>query len=88
MTEYRIQFAFKGKREHIVTANTPNRAYPRQHIDIDIPHGLRGHVIIPDTLKITFDLDNESTDKGRSVVNNVVRALVKKKVAHSGFNRN
>ena len=35
----RIQRVFKGRREHIVTANTPNIAYPRQHTDIDIPHG-------------------------------------------------
>ena len=31
-------------------------------------------------MKITFNFDIESTDKTRSVVNNVGRALVKKKV--------
>ena len=59
MVEHRTQFAFKGKREHIIMTNTPNLAYPRQHIDIEIPHGSRDHVIIPDTLKIRFDLDLE-----------------------------
>ena len=54
----------------------PNMAYPNQHIDIKIPHGWRDHVIIPDSVKITFNLDIESTDKSRSVVNNVGRALV------------
>ena len=39
----------------------------------------RDHVIITDTVKITFNLDIESTDKARIVVNNVGRALVKKK---------
>ena len=39
----------------------------------------RDHVIITDTVKITFNLDIESTDKTRIVVNNVGRALVKKK---------
>ena len=57
-----------------------NIAYPDQHI----PHGSRDHVIIPDTVKITFNLDIESTDKARSVVNNVGRALVKKKVLMLG----
>ena len=57
----------------------PNIAYPNQHIDIEIPHGSRDHVIIPDTVKITFNLDIESEDKARSVVN-VGRALIKKKV--------
>ena len=54
--EQRTQFAFKGKREHIVKVNIPNTGYPNQHIDV------------------------ESKDKTRSVVNNVGRALVNKKV--------
>ena len=79
MVEHRTQFAFKGKRKHIAKVNMPNTAYPNQHIDIEIPHGSRDHVIIPDTVKITFNLDIESTDKAHSVVNNVGRALVKKR---------
>ena len=79
MVEHRTQFAFKGKREHISKVNIPNIAYPSQHNDTDIPNGSRDHVIIPDTVKITFNIDNESTNKARSVVNNVDRALVKKR---------
>ena len=56
----------------------PNIAYPNQHINIEITHGSRDHVIVPDIVKITFNLDIESSDKTRSVVNNVDRALVKK----------
>ena len=84
MVEHRTQFAFKGKREHIAKVNMPNIAYPNQHIDIEIPHGSRDHVIVPDTVKITFNLDIESTDKTRSIVNNVGRTLVKKKVLMLG----
>ena len=58
----------------------PNMAFPGQHINIEILHGSRDHVIVPDTVKITLNLDIESTDKARSVANNVGRALVKKKV--------
>ena len=76
---HRAQFAFKGKREHIAKVNMPNIAYPNQHNDNEIPHGLKDHVIIPDTVKITFNLDITSTDKARTTVNNVGRALVKKK---------
>ena len=82
MVEHRIQFAFKGKRKHI--SKVPNIAYPNQYNDIEIPHGSRNHVIIPDVVKITFNLDIESTDKTRSVVNNAGRALVKKKVLMLG----
>ena len=84
MVEHRTQFDFKGKMEHIAAVNIPNIAYPSQHIDIGIPHGSRDHVIIPNTIKITFNLDIEPTDKARSVVNNVGRALVKKKVLMRG----
>ena len=79
MIEHRTQFAFKGKREHIAKVNIPNIAYPNQHIDIEILHGSRDHVIVPDTVKITFNFEITSTDKARSVVNNVGRALVKKR---------
>ena len=84
MVEHRTQFIFKGKREHIAKVNMPNIAYPNQHIDIEIPHGSRDHVIIPDTVKITFNLDIESTDKARSAANNAGRALVKRKVLMLG----
>ena len=69
-------------RENIAIAKVimPNIAYPNQQIDTEIPHGSRDHVTVPDTVKITFNLDIESTDKARSIVNNVGRALVKKKV--------
>ena len=78
--EHRTQFAFKGKREHIAKVNMPNIAQPNQHINIDIPHGSRDHEIVPDTVKITFNLDITSADKAGSVVNNVGRAVMKKKV--------
>ena len=57
MVEHRTQFAFKeGKREHITKVNMPNIAYPNQHIDSEIPHGSRGHVIIPLKLCLTLTL--------------------------------
>ena len=79
MIEHRTQFALKGKREHIAKVNTANIAYLNQHIDIEITNGSRNHVIVPDSVKITFNLDITSTDKARSVVNNVGRALVRKR---------
>ena len=82
--EHRTQFAFQGKREHIVKVNIPNIGYPNQHIDVKIPAGSRDPIIVPDTLKITFNLEVESKDKTRSLVNNVGRALVKKKVLMLG----
>ena len=84
MVEHRIQFAFKGKRKHIEKANMKDIAYPNEHIDIEIPRGSKDHIIVSDTVKITSDLDIESTDKARNVVNDVGRTLVKKKVLMLG----
>ena len=53
----------------------PSIAYPNQHFDIKYRM-----VIVPDTVKISFTLNIESTDKISSIVNNVGRALVKKKM--------
>ena len=69
------------------THQTWHKHRHRQHIDIEIPHGLRDHVIVPDTIKIMFNLEIESIDKARSVANNVGRALVKKEGAHNWFKR-
>ena len=77
--EKRIQFAFKGKHQHILKKNMPNMAFPGQHIDIENPHWSRDHLIVSGTLKPAFNLDVESMDKIRSVINNVRRAQVKKK---------
>ena len=62
MVEHRRQFSFKGKREHISKVNIPNIAYPSQHIDIDIPHGSRDHVIvqIPSNLRLILILNQQT----------------------------
>ena len=78
IAEHSIPEAFDGTREHMVKSNAPNMAYPSQHINIEIPKGSRDHVIVPDTLKLTFNLEIESRDKTQCIVNNVGRALVKK----------
>ena len=61
MVEHRTQFAFRDKRENISKVDMANIAYPSQQSDIEIPHGSRDHVITPDTVKITFNLDITST---------------------------
>ena len=72
--EHKTQFAF-SKREHRARVNIPNMAYWNQHIDIKIPHGSRNHVNVPDTVKITFNLDIESKDKTQSIVNNEAQSI-------------
>ena len=67
MIEHRKQFAFNGKREHIAKDNISNMVYPGQHIDFKIWHGSRDHVIIPDSVKVTFKLNITSTERACSL---------------------
>ena len=55
----------------------PNLVYPNQHIDAGTRWFKRDHVIVPYIVKITFNLDIESTDK-ICIFDNVSRAVVKK----------
>ena len=80
MTEHRTQVAFKGNREYIVKVNLLSMAYPNQQTDIKIPHGSRDYIIVPGTVKITFRLDIESTNKARSIVGNTSIVLIRKKI--------
>ena len=56
-------------------------SYPNQHIDNEILYGSKDHVIVPNTVTITFNFDIELTGRKRSIVNNIGRTLVKKKVS-------
>ena len=77
----RVQWAFKGLREHVVIMNSPPNAYPEQEIYIEIPRGSESDVIIPQIPNVSFNLDIESSkDKARTAVNNVSRSLILKKV--------
>ena len=75
----RTQFFFKGKKEHIAKENRPNLAYLKHCIDIEVPHGSRDHVVLPEAIKIKVNLEIYSTEKTRCVVNSVGKLLVKKK---------
>ena len=61
MPEHRTQLAFNCKREYVANVHILNMAYPNQHIDTEILHDSRDHVIVPDIVKVTFNLDIEST---------------------------
>ena len=77
--EKRIQFLFTGKREHLVKVNVLNAAHHNRHFGVKIPSGPHKHAIVPDSLRLRFNFDLESTDKTRSTVNNIGRAIVQKK---------
>ena len=60
LEEYRTQRGFKSNREHKTRVNIPNFAYRNQLVDVKTRSCSREHVTVPDTVKITFNLDIES----------------------------
>ena len=57
LEEYRTQRGFKSNREHKTRVNIPNLAYCNQLTDIKTLSSSREHVTVPDTVKITFNLE-------------------------------
>ena len=53
-----------------------------------MPHFSRDHIIVSDTVKITFNLDIESTEKSCITVKNVGRALIKNELLVLGSKEN
>ena len=79
--ENRIELAYKGKREHIVTPNVPNIAYPTQTIMVEIHRGSSDTTMTRETQQLTFNIELASSkDKTRTVVPNVGRNILAKKI--------
>ena len=55
--------ALKGKRKRIAEVIMQNITYPKQNTDIEKPHGWKDSALVLDSVKITFNLDNETTEK-------------------------
>lgn len=56
----------------------PYMTGPNQHMDNETPNGSKDRGVFPDSVKTTFNLDTESTDKIRNIANHIGRAVVKK----------
>ena len=82
--ENRVEYGFKGKREHIVIPNTPNSALPGQTLHIVIPRGSSDSTMIRETQSVTFELNIESKVKSASIVQNLGRNIIVKKILKLG----
>ena len=56
----------------------PYMTGPNQHMDNETPNGSKDRGVFPDSVKTTFNLDIESTDKIRNIAKYIGRAVVKK----------
>ena len=77
---YRKGFAVKGLRQHIIITNNPSTIGPNELLTVRFPDLKENQVIIPSTMKLTFNISLVGTDVNRTLVKNLGRNIIRKLV--------
>ena len=77
---YRKGFALKGLRQHIIKANNPSTIGPDELLTVHFPNLKENQVIIPSTMKLTFNISVAGTDVNRTLVGILGRNIIRKHV--------
>ena len=75
---YRKGLALKGLRQHIIKTNNPSTIGPGELLTIRFPDLKENQVIIPSTMKLTFNITPVGTDVNRTLVGNLGRNIIRK----------
>ena len=75
---YRKGFALKGLRQHIIKTNNPSTIGPDELLTVRFPNLKENQVIIPSTMKLTFNISLAGTDVNRTLVGNLGRSIIRK----------
>ena len=73
---YRERFAFKADSQHVKISHTPSTIDQNQDLEVRIPNLGENNVMVPGSLKLTFDLEITSSLNTRYSVNNLAKALI------------
>ena len=77
---YRKGFALKGLCQHIIKTNNPSTIRPGELLTVRFPNLKENQVIIPSTMKLTFNISLAGTDVNRTLVGNLGRNIIRKLV--------
>ena len=77
---YRKGFAIKGLRQHIIKMNNPGTISTNELLTVCFPDLKENQVIIPRTLKLTFNISLVGTGVNRTLVKNLGRNIIRKLV--------
>ena len=77
---YRKGFALKGLHQHIIKTNNPSTIGPDELLTVRFPDLKENQVIIPGTMKLTFNISLVGTDVNRTLVGNLGRSIIRKLV--------
>ena len=73
-------FALKGLCQHIIKTNNPSTIGPDELLTVHFPDLKENHIIIPSTMKLTFNISLAGTDVNRTLVGNLGRNIIRKLV--------
>lgn len=74
---FRTPLATKGIRQSVVITHNPSTVDEKQQLLIKFPNLGPHDVLVPGTIRLTFTISLTSTDKNRTVVQNLGRAIIK-----------
>ena len=77
---YRKGFALKGLCQYIIKTNNPSTIGPGELLTVRFPDLKENQVIIPSTMKLTFNISLAGTDVNRTLVGNLGRNIIRKLV--------
>ena len=77
---YRKGFALKDLCQHIIKTNNPSTIRPGELLTVRFPDLKENQVIIPSTMKLTFNITLAGKDVNRTLVGNLGRNIVRKLV--------
>ena len=66
---YRKGFALKGLCQHIIKTNNPSTIGPGELLTVRFPDLKENQVIIPSTMKLTFNISLAGTDVNIMMIN-------------------
>ena len=74
---YRNGFSLKGIQQHIIKTNSPSTIGPDELLTVRLPDLKENQVIIPETMKLTFNISLAGTDVNRTLVKNLGRNIIR-----------
>ena len=77
---YRKGFTLKGLHQHIIKTNNPNTISPDELLIVRFPDLKENQLIIPSTMRLTFNISLVITDLNRTLVKNLGRNIIRKLV--------
>ena len=76
MRTLKSPLGIKGTRQKVIITNTPSTIRQNEILRVSFPNLGPHDVIVPGTVRLTFDIELNSEDPNRTIVNNLGRAIV------------